>query len=99
VTTDVVWAILTVVLGVMLLLQERAHRADAARLEQLRHDEAIEWRLERNSLLDRVQSGDITQYHALQAAYVREQEEPEIRDYNHDDFGFVSDERSPSRED
>lgn len=89
------WLFISIVLFALLAFSEisneratRAARADSLLAER-------EWRLERAQLIDRIQSGDITQYHALQAAYVAEQGEAEVRDWNHDEFGFVSEPRLP----
>lgn len=69
-----------------LVLDQRVSRREAL-------IERAEWRAERAQLIDRVQSGDITQYHALQQAYYAEAQTPEVTDWNHDDFGFVSEPR------
>lgn len=60
-------------------------RAQAERIELINAAAA-----ERAQLMDRVQSGSIEQYHALQRAYFEAQQEPEVHDWMHDDFGFTA---------
>lgn len=56
------------------------------------------WTLERASLLDRIQAGDVEQYHALQRAYVEQQMEVPVTRWDHDEFGFMSQPHVPEGE-